>query len=142
MGTALLKQAQLASRGPVFVVGEPRSLCYFRDAPRRGPQRPRLRGSGGTRSPLLRVTTPHTPPLNTHCHSTITGAEGQAALLLIRELAAAGVKVVAGVSDGELGEAVISFAKKYELIPASAAGNVAVEEVDLDDLAASIPRCD
>ncbi|KIZ03173.1 hypothetical protein MNEG_4788 [Monoraphidium neglectum] len=87
VGTQLIKQAALAARGPVFVIG----------------------------------------------------AEGQASLTLVRELATAGVKVVAAVSDGELGEAVIAFAKKYELIPPSAAGNVSVAEVDLNDLAAYIP---
>lgn len=44
------------------------------------------------------------------------------------------------MSDAELGEAVISFAKKYELIPAAAAGNVSVAEIDLNNLAASIPK--
>ncbi len=82
----------------------------------------------------------HAHPHATPCNPPHAGAEGQAALLLIRELASAGVKVVAAVSDGDLGASVIGFAKKYELIPAAAAGNVTVAEVDLDDLASYIPK--
>lgn len=61
------------------------------------------------------------------------GAEGQIALRLVKELAAAGEKVVAGVADIERGQAALAFAKRYELLAPDALDNIRLAEVDYSD---------
>lgn len=73
----------------------------------------------------------------------VAGATGQVAISFVKEFATAGYKVVAAVPDLEEAQAVLNFAKQYELIPRSALANVQLVEVDFadeDEVAASIPR--
>jgi hypothetical protein len=64
---------------------------------------------------------------------SVAGAEGQIALRLVKELAAAGEKVVAGVADIERGQAALAFAKRYELLAPDALANIRLAEVDYSD---------
>lgn len=68
---------------------------------------------------------------------------GPISVLLMKDLAQAGVKVIAGVPDAEEAEAVMAFAKRYELLASSITNNIRVVEVDYtdeEDVVRALPR--